>query len=188
MVRAQAYGKAIPLFDRHSGSEQSASRSQLDGRRSTSREAYQLSSAGCLRSSPSRAVRIGRRDRLVNARQMSRQRAAVDPPFPRCIGGDLPLLLDRLGLGDRLFEIFQRQIELIGMKLGEPLALRLEALRLAQQTTQAVVKFAQPVALGDRVFRSTHQRKDHGAASHRLGRSTKPTTRASSSATPTSLP
>ena len=55
-------------------------------------------------------------------------------------GGDLPLLLDRLGLGDRLFEVFQRQIELIGMKLGEPLALRLEALRLAQQPTHAVVE------------------------------------------------
>jgi hypothetical protein len=58
-----------------------------------------------------RAVRVDRRDRLVNARQMSRQRAAVDPPFPRCIGGDLPLLLDRLGLGDRLFEVFQRRAE-----------------------------------------------------------------------------
>ena len=96
-----------------------------------------------------RAVRVGRRDRLVNARQMGGQRAAVDPPFPRRIGG-LRLLLDRLGLGDRLLEVFQRQIELIGMKLGQPLALRFEALRLAQQMTQAVVEFDQPVALGKR--------------------------------------
>ena len=36
------------------------------------------------------------------------------------------------------------------MKLGQPLALGLEALRLAQQTTQAVVEFDQPVALGNR--------------------------------------
>jgi hypothetical protein len=36
---------------------------------------------------------------------MGRQRAAVDPPFPRCIG-DLRLLLDRLSLGDCLLEVF----------------------------------------------------------------------------------
>ena len=96
-----------------------------------------------------RAVCVGRRNPLVNAWQMGRQRATVDPPFPRRIGGNLRLLLDRVGLGGRLLEVFQRQIELIGMKLGEPLALRLEALRLAQQPTQAVVEFDQSVALGD---------------------------------------
>ena len=89
-----------------------------------------------------RAVGVGRRNRLVSARQMGRQRAAVDPPFPRRIGG-LRFLLGRLGFGDRLLEVFQRrQIELIGVKLGQPLALRFEALR-----TQAVVEFDQPVAL-----------------------------------------
>ena len=36
------------------------------------------------------------------------------------------------------------------MKLGQPLALRFEALRLAQQMTQAVVEFDQPVAFGNR--------------------------------------
>ena len=96
-----------------------------------------------------RAIRVGRRNRLVSARQMGRQRAAVDPPFPRRIGG-LRFLLDRLGFGDRLLEVFQRQIELIGVKLGQPLALRFEALRLAQQMTQAVVEFDQPVAFGNR--------------------------------------
>ena len=69
---------------------------------------------------------------------MGRQHAAVDPPFPRRIGG-LRFLLGGLGFGDRLLEVFQRQIELFGVKLGQPLALRFEALRLAQQTTQAVV-------------------------------------------------
>ena len=54
------------------------------------------------------------------------------------------------GFGDRLLEVFQRQIELIGVKLGQPLALRFEALRLAQQMTQAVVEFDQPVAFGNR--------------------------------------
>ena len=44
----------------------------------------------------------------------------------------------------------RRQIELIGVKLGQPLALRFEALRLAQQMTQAVVEFDQPVAFGNR--------------------------------------
>ena len=61
----------------------------------------------------------------MNARQMSRQRAAIDPPFPRRSGG-LCLLLDRLVLGDRLLDIFQRQIELIGMQLRQPLALGLK--------------------------------------------------------------
>jgi hypothetical protein len=65
------------------------------------------------------AVAVGRRDRLVNARQMSRQRAAVGSPFPRRIG-DRRLLLDRLGLGDCLLDVFQRQIELVGIKLGHP--------------------------------------------------------------------
>ena len=37
--------------------------------------------------------------------------------------GGLCLLLDRLGLGDRLLDVFQRQIELIGVQLGQPLAL-----------------------------------------------------------------
>jgi len=70
-----------------------------------------------------RAVRVGRRNRLVNAWQMGRQRATVDPPFPRRHFGGLPLLLVRLCLGDRLLEVLQRQIKLIGMKFGEPAAL-----------------------------------------------------------------
>ena len=45
----------------------------------------------------------------------------------------------------------QRQIELIGMKLGgQPLALQLETLRLTQQPTQPIIKFDQLVALGNR--------------------------------------
>ena len=36
------------------------------------------------------------------------------------------------------------------MKLGQPLAFRFEALRLAQQMAQAVVEFDQTVALGNR--------------------------------------
>ena len=111
-----------------------------------------------------RAIRVGRRDRRVNARQMGGQCAAVEPPFPRC-SGNLRLLLDCLGLGDRLLDVFQRQIELIGMKLGQPLAFRFEALRLAQQMAQAVVEFDQPVplgncriALGDGVQRQRPQR------------------------------
>jgi hypothetical protein len=35
------------------------------------------------------------------------------------------------------------------MELGQPLAFRFEALRLAQQTAQAVVEFDQPVPLGN---------------------------------------
>jgi hypothetical protein len=45
---------------------------------------------------------------------MGRQCAPVDPPFPRRIS-NLHLLLDRLGFGDRLLKVFQRQIELIGV-------------------------------------------------------------------------
>ena len=96
-----------------------------------------------------RAVRVDWCNRLVNARQMGGQCAAIDPSFPRRHIG-LSLLLARLGLSDRLLEVLQRQIELIGMKLGQPLVLRLEALRLAQQQTQAVIEFDQSVALGHR--------------------------------------
>jgi hypothetical protein len=63
------------------------------------------------------AVGVGRRHRLVDARQMDGQRAAIDPSLPQRGGGLYPLL-NRLGLGDRLFDIFQRQTELVGMSLA----------------------------------------------------------------------
>jgi hypothetical protein len=56
----------------------------------------------------------------------------INPPFPRHIGG-LRVLLDRRGLGDHLLDIFKRQIELVRIKLSQPLAFNFEALRLAQQ-------------------------------------------------------
>ena len=95
------------------------------------------------------AVAVGWRDRLVNARQMGGQRAAVDPPFARGIG-PWRLLFERLGLGDRLLEILQRQTELIEIKPGQPLALGVEALRLAQQLTQAIIELDQLITLGER--------------------------------------
>jgi hypothetical protein len=61
---------------------------------------------------------VHRRNRLVNARQMGGQCAAIDPSFPLRHIGDLSLLVGRLGLGDRLLEVLQRQIELIGVSLA----------------------------------------------------------------------
>jgi hypothetical protein len=72
----------------------------------------------------------------------------------------------RLGFGDRLHEVLQRQIELIGMKLSQSLAPRLEALRLTQQPTQVIVEFDLPVALGNRPHRARRWRSRPTPAAH----------------------
>ena len=84
----------------------------------------------------------------LDARQMLGQRAAAGPallgagPFQRQVG----LLLLGSRLGDRLFEILQRQIELVGI---EPLraTAELQALQLPDQVAQPVVLPRKPVAL-----------------------------------------
>ena len=94
-----------------------------------------------------RAARVFWRDRLVDARQMLRQRAAVGlAPCARRVRG--LLLLGRLAPRNRLLDVFQRQLELVGRKLRQPLAPGIEALRLAQQLAKPVVQGDQPVAFG----------------------------------------
>ena len=65
------------------------------------------------RGSAAWAVRVLRRNRLMDARQMGGQCTAIGLAVwarrVRC-----PLLLDRFIFGDRLLDVFQRQVELIG--------------------------------------------------------------------------
>ena len=73
------------------------------------------------------------------------------------------LLLDRLGLGDGLLEIFQRQAELVGIEPSKPFALRLEALGFAQQLTKARIELAHTVPFGNRRIALGHGLQRKGA-------------------------
>jgi len=85
----------------------------------------------------------------MDMRQMGGQRATIDPPFPRR-NGSLRLLLDHFGSGDCLLDVFQRQIELVGIQPSQTLALGVEALRLAQQLAKPLVHRQQLIPLGNR--------------------------------------
>ena len=91
---------------------------------------------------------VFRLDDDLDPRQMLRQRAAPGAPLLRaCLAQRrIGLLLFGLGLGDRLFEIFQSQVELVGIDLFRAPA-ELHPLQLAQQVAQSVVLVGEPPVL-----------------------------------------
>ena len=87
-------------------------------------------------------------DDNLDPRQVLGQRAATSTPFFRAgvAQRGIGLLLFGLALGDRLFEIFQRQIELVWIELFRTPA-KLHPLQLADQVAQPVVLPGELVAL-----------------------------------------
>jgi hypothetical protein len=96
-------------------------------------------------------------DDHFDPRQMIRQRTATGAPLfgPRApqrrIG---PLLIGLLG-GERLLEILQPEIELVGIELLGTLA-ELNSLKLADQVAQAIVLTSQPGFSARSASRSAH--------------------------------
>jgi hypothetical protein len=95
-----------------------------------------------------RAVAARRRYRLVDARQMLGQCPAFACPGTR--QPRLFFLLDRLGLRERDFDVFEGELELVGRQPIESLTPRAEAVivRLAKKMMHVLVEALQPVALG----------------------------------------
>jgi len=95
-----------------------------------------------------RAVGARWRHRLVDARQMVGQCAAL--ACPRARQPRLFLLLGRLGLRERCFDVFEGELELVGRKPFEPFVPRAKAVivRLAKKVMHMLVEALQPVALG----------------------------------------
>jgi hypothetical protein len=96
-----------------------------------------------------RAIRAGRRNRLVDARQMDGKCTAIDLAL-RARHERRLLLLDGIPPGERALDVFERQRKLIGRKPGQPLAFGVEALGFAQELAKVLVHCLQPVALGSR--------------------------------------
>ena len=99
------------------------------------------------------AARTGvlfRFDDDLDPRQVLGQRAAAGAPLFRAglAQRRIGLLLFGLALGDRLFEIFQGQVELVGIELFRAPA-ELHPLQLAEQVTQPVVLPGELIALFD---------------------------------------
>jgi hypothetical protein len=89
-------------------------------------------------------------DHHLDPRQAVRQRSAAGPPLlgTGALQRRIRFLLFGLAGGDRLFEILQPQIELVGVKLLGALA-KLHPLKLADEVAQPIVLLGEPVALSD---------------------------------------
>jgi hypothetical protein len=102
------------------------------------------------RAAAARAGGIFRFDDDLDPRQMLGQRAAPGPPLFRAglAQRRIGLLVFGLALGNCLFEIFQGQIELVGIELFRTPA-ELHPLQLANQVAQSVVLTSELIALFD---------------------------------------
>jgi hypothetical protein len=89
-------------------------------------------------------------DNDLNPRQVLRQCTAPGAPLFRAglAQRRIGLLLFRFARGNRLFEIFQRQVELVGIELFRTPA-ELHPLQLTKQVAQSVVLAGKLVALLD---------------------------------------
>ena len=102
------------------------------------------------RAAAARAGGLFRFDDDLDPRQMLGQRAAPGAPLFRAglAQRRIGLLLFGLALGNCLFEIFQSQVELVGIELFRTPA-ELHPLQLANQLAQSVVLTSQLIALFD---------------------------------------
>ena len=102
------------------------------------------------RAAAARAGSIFRFDDDLHPWQVLGQRAAPGAPLFRAglAQRRIGLLLFRFALGDCLFEIFQRQVELVGIELFRAPA-ELHPLQLANKVTQSVVLAGELIALFD---------------------------------------
>lgn len=108
-----------------------------------------------------RAVRVFRFDRHIDARQMSGKRATIGAALvgPRLCRHRVLLILAGLAPGNRLLDILERQKQLFGIKLLRTPA-KLRTLQLAQEMPQAINLRQRLVALGDRGITFRTRRRD----------------------------
>jgi hypothetical protein len=101
------------------------------------------------RPAAARAGGVFRLDDDLDPRQTLRQRAASGAPLLRAglAQRRIGLLLFGLDLGDGLFEIFQSQVELVGIELFRT-PTELHPLQLANQVAQSVVLVGEPPVFG----------------------------------------
>jgi hypothetical protein len=107
------------------------------------------------------AIRVLGLDRHIHTRQMRGKRAAVGAALcgPRLGAGHILLVFARLVPRNRLFDVFERQKQLLGIELLRALP-ELRPLQLAQQMPQAIDLRQRMVALGKRgIPLGTHRRQ-----------------------------
>ena len=115
------------------------------------------------RATAARARGVLGRDHHLDARQMRRQRRARlgALPGPRRLERRIVLLVLGLELGDRLLEVLEGELQLVGIELFRALpAPELGAPQLVQEVTQLVVLLDQAIALGDGAADQRAQRFD----------------------------
>jgi len=111
-----------------------------------------------------RARRLFRLDHHLDPRQVIRQGAAALPPLPAARLADrlIRLLLFGLALGNRLFEVLERESELVGIEpLGVPA--ELHPLQLPDEVAQALVLILDAAAFGALGFELGAHRQHRGA-------------------------